>query len=116
MANINNHSLEIYVNGIAIDLFDEGVNLRLNKVLTDPTKIATNPAEYSFTFNLPITDNNALAFNYANISSKKNKFSGRYPADVYADNILIFSGTIKVASVEDGEFKCNLFKTKVNTL
>jgi hypothetical protein len=116
MANINNHSLEIYVNGIAIDLFDEGVNLRLNKVLTDPTKIATNPAEYSFTFNLPITDNNAKAFNYANISSKRNKFSGRYPADVYADNILIFSGTIKVTSIEEGQFKCNLFKTKVNTL
>ena len=25
MANINNHTLEIYVNGIPIDLFDDGV-------------------------------------------------------------------------------------------
>lgn len=116
MANINNHTLEIYVNGIPIDLFDDGVNLRINKVINDPTKINTTTAEYSFTFNLPVTDTNAKAFNYANISSKRNKFSGRYPAEVYADNILIFSGTIKVASVEEGEFKCNLFQSKINTL
>ena len=116
MANINNHTLEIYVNGIPIDLFDDGVNLRINKVINDPTKINTTTAEYSFTFNLPVTDTNAKAFNYANISSKRNKFSGRYPAEVYADNILIFSGTIKVASIEEGEFKCNLFQSKINTL
>ena len=74
MANINNHTLEIYVNGIPIDLFDDGVNLRINKVINDPTKINTTQSEYSFTFNLPVTDINAKAFNYANISSKKNKF------------------------------------------
>ena len=116
MANINNHTLELYVNGEPIDLFDEGVNLRINKVINDPTKINTTQAEYSFTFNLPITDNNAKAFNYANISSKRNKFSGRFKCDVYADNIQIFEGTIKVTSVEEGQFKCNLFQTKVNTL
>lgn len=116
MANINNHTLEIYVNGIPIDLFDDGVNLRINKVINDPTKINTTQSEYSFTFNLPVTDINAKAFNYANISSKRNKFSGRYKAEVYADNINIFSGTIKVSSVEEGQFKCNLFQTKINTL
>ena len=116
MANINNHTLEIYVNGIPIDLFDDGVNLRINKVINDPTKINTTQSEYSFTFNLPVTDINAKAFNYANISSKKNKFSGRYPAQVYADNILIFNGTIKVTSIEEGQFKCNLFQSKINTL
>jgi hypothetical protein len=116
MANINNHTLEIYVNGIPIDLFDEGVNLRINKVINDPTKINTSQAEYSFTFNLPITPTNSKAFNYANISSKSNKFSGRFKCDVYADSIQIFEGTIKVSEVSEGSFKCNLFKSKINTL
>ena len=116
MANINNHTLELYVNGEPIDLFDEGVNLRINKVINDPTKITANQAEYSFTFNLPITPTNSKAFNYANISSKSNKFSGRFKCDVYADNIQIFEGTIKVTEVSEGQFKCNLFKSKINTL
>lgn len=116
MANINNHTLEIYVNGIPIDLFDDGVNLRINKVINDPTKINTTQAEYSFTFNLPVTDANAKAFNYAHVSSKNNKFSGRYNCEVYADNINIFTGTIKVTSVEEGQFKCNLYQAKINTV
>lgn len=114
--NINNHTLEIIVNGVPIDLYDEGVNLRINRVINDPTKITTTQAEYSFTFNLPITPTNSKAFNYANISSKSNKFSGRFKCEVYADNISIFTGTIKVTEVSDNSFKCNLFKSKINTI
>lgn len=114
--NINNHTLEIIVNGVPIDLYDEGVNLRINRVINDPTKITSTQAEYSFTFNLPITPTNSKVFNYANISSKKNKFSGRFPCEVYADGISVFTGTIKVSEVSDNSFKCNLFKSKVNTI
>lgn len=114
--NINNHTLEIIVNGVPIDLFDEGVNLRINRVINDPTKITSTQAEYSFTFNLPITPTNSKVFNYANISSKKNKFSGRFPCEVYADGISVFTGTIKVSEVSENSFKCNLFKSKVNTI
>jgi len=114
--NINNHTLEIIVNGVPIDLYEEGVNLRINKIVQDPTKIQTTQAEYSFTFNLPITPTNSKAFNYANISSKSNKFSGRFKCEVYADNIEIFTGTIKVTEVSDNSFKCNLFKSKINTI
>lgn len=114
--NINNHTLEIVVNGVPIDLYEEGVNLRINRVINDPTKISTTQAEYSFTFNLPITPTNSKAFNYANISSKSNKFSGRFNCEVYADNISIFNGTIKVTEVSENSFKCNLFKSKINTI
>lgn len=114
--NINNHTLEIIVNGVPIDLYEEGVNLRINRVINDPTKISTTQAEYSFTFNLPITSTNSKAFNYANISSKSNKFSGRFNCEVYADNISIFNGTIKVTEVSENSFKCNLFKSKINTI
>lgn len=114
--NIDNHTLEIIVNGVPIDLYEEGVNLRMNRVINDPTKISTTQAEYSFTFDLPITQTNSKAFNYANVSAKSNKFSGRYNCEVYADGMLIFSGTLKVASIEDNSFKCNLYQSKISTL
>ena len=114
--NINNHTLDIIVNGVSVDMYDEGVNLRMNRIIADPTKISTNQSEYSFTFNLPITPTNSQIFNYSNISSKRNKFSGRYKCEVLADNISIFDGTLKVTEISEGSFKCNLFKTKVNTL
>ena len=114
--NTNYHRLEIVVNGVLVDLFNEGVNLRMNKIINDPTKISTTQAEYSFTFNLPITPTNSKVFNFANISSKMNKFSGRYKCEVYADGILIFNGTIKISEIDDESFKCNLFKSKVNTV
>lgn len=114
--NINNHTLDITVNGVPVDLFEDSVNLRINRVINDPTKVSTQQAEYSFTFNLPITPTNSKVFNYANISAKGNKFSGRFKCDVYADSILIFSGTIKVTEVTKEEFKCNLFQSKVSTL
>lgn len=114
--NINNHTLDIVVNGVAVDLYEDAVNLRMNRVINDPTKISTTQAEYSFTFDLPITQNNGKIFGHINASSKPNKFSTRYNCEVYADNILIFRGTLKVASIEDNNFKCNLYQSKISTL
>lgn len=114
--NINNHTLDIVVNGVAVDLYEDAVNLRMNRVINDPTKISTTQAEYSFTFDLPITQNNGKIFGHINASSKPNKFSTRYNCEVYADNILIFRGTLKVASIEDNSFKCNLYQSKISTL
>lgn len=113
---MNNHRLELIVNGVNVDLFSEGINLRINKIISDPTKLITTQSEYSFSFNLPITPLNTKIFNYINASSKRNKFSGRYNAIVYADNIKIFEGTLKIASIEDNMFKCNLYQNKVNTI
>ena len=113
---MNNHRLELIVNGVNVDLFSEGINLRINKIISDPTKLITTQSEYSFSFNLPITPLNTKIFNYINASSKRNKFSGRYNTIVYADNILIFEGTLKIASIEDNMFKCNLYQNKVNTI
>lgn len=113
---MNNHRLELIVNGVNVDLFSEGINLRINKIISDPTKLITTQSEYSFSFNLPITPLNTKIFNYINASSKRNKFSGRYNTIVYADNIKIFEGTLKIASIEDNMFKCNLYQNKVNTI
>lgn len=112
----NNNNLEIYVNGNLVDLFEDYVNLRINNILFDPTKITANTATYSYTFNLPITKTNAKIFNHINVAEKTNKFNTRYNTVIYNNNVKIFEGELKIASIEDNTFKCNIFNSKVLTL
>lgn len=112
----NNNNLEIYVNGNLVDLFEDYVNLRINNILFNPTKITANTATYSYTFNLPITKTNARIFNHINVASKSNKFNTRYNTVIYNNNVKIFEGELKIATIEDNTFKCNIFNSKVLTL
>ena len=108
--------MELIINGKSVDLFGGGIGLRLNNILIDPTKLTNNEAEYSFTFTLPKTKRNSEIFGHADVSSKKNKFSSRFPAIVYADGIEVFNGTLKLSGVDENGFSCNLYKARVNTL
>lgn len=108
--------IELFVNKEYVDLPDDGIGIRLNNKLNDPTKIAFTQAEYSFTFDLPCSKKNNVIFNHINVASVKNKFNRRYEASLYADSILLFEGSLKVTSIEDGFYHCNLYTPKVNTL
>lgn len=109
------HLVSIVVNGKEVELYDqESLNLRINNVLYDPTQIQSKTAEYSFSFNLPITKKNAKIFNYANNLSKLNKFDKLYNCKVYADGYEVFSGDLKLSSINNENFKCNLVNVKIN--
>lgn len=110
------HSVEIYINNEIADQFEDGLDLRLNYVLYDPEKIKTNNTEYSYTFELPVTDKNSRLFDYANIASKKNKFTQSYKAVIYADGISTFEGELSIQEVENDAFKCNVYTPKINNL
>lgn len=112
----NNNNTQLYVNGKLIEMGDEGLSIRLNNTLYDPTKLTASTTSYSYTFDIPATKENCKIFDNINVPSKKNKFSGRYSAELYSEETLIFSGYLKVTSFEDGEIKCNLYIPKVNTL
>lgn len=107
--------LEILVNGNYIDISEE-VNVRLNKRIYDPSKINQSQEEYSFSFNLPITPTNQRVFDYANIVEKSNKFTRRYETTVYSDGKILFNGTLRISSIADNYFKCNLVVLKQNSL
>ena len=115
----SNHYIELYVNGQLIELeSQDSLNLRINNVLFNPTKTTTTQAEYSYSFEIPSTENNNKVFDYANVLSKPNKFRARYKAQVYADGNLLFDGslTIQKYSGKDKTYTCNLVNIKVNSL
>ena len=111
------HLIELWVNGDKVELEDQdSINIKLNNVLYDPTKISNKQAEYSFEFEIPCTAKNNKIFDYANSLSKPNKFHNRYTAAVYADGTSIFNGTITITSIKDGMYKVNLVSVKVYSL
>ena len=112
-----NHKVNLVVNNQIVELENEkSLNLRMNNILYDPTKISSTQAEYSFSFDIPITPKNTRIFDFANILSKVNKFTKLYEAVVYGDGNEIFRGQLKIASIEDSKFKCNLVSVKVNKI
>ena len=112
-----NHKVNLVVNNQIVELENEKtLNLRMNNILYDPTKISSTQAEYSFSFDIPITPKNTRIFDFANILSKVNKFTKLYEAVVYGDGNEIFRGQLKIASIEDSRFKCNLVSVKVNKI
>ena len=112
-----NHKVNLVVNNQIVELENEKtLNLRMNNILYDPTKISSTQAEYSFSFDIPITPKNTKIFDFANILSKVNKFTKLYEAVVYGDGNEIFRGQLKITSIDDSRFKCNLVSVKINKI
>lgn len=113
---INNHRAELFINGNLIDMNEDGLGIKLNNTLINPSKITASTTSYSYSFKVPLTPNNAKVLGNINALSKRNKFNVRYDAVVYADNIEIFNGSAKVTSVENGEANINIYVPKINQL
>ena len=111
------HYISIVVNGNEIELEkQESLNLRINNVIFNPTEINSKQGEYSFSFDLPITNKNSKIFSYSNNLSKVNKFNKKYECIVYADGTEIFNGKLIVKSISNESFKCNIYTAKLNTI
>lgn len=111
------HYIELIVNKQQVELSSQdSINVRLNNVINDPTKMSSTQAEYSFEFEIPSTPANDKIFDYANNLAKLNKFHQRYEAELYADGNLIFSGTLTLNSYKQGVYSCNLVSVKVYSL
>lgn len=113
----SNATLDILVNGQRVDILNRSsINLRINNTVYDPTEISRKQAEYSFSFNLPTTPNNNKIFEYANELAKLNKFKKYYNCEVYADGKLIFSGNLRISSIQKGFYNVNLVNIKINSI
>ena len=108
------HEVSIIVNGEKVDIYSmESLNLRMNNLVFDPVAISTKTGEYSFSFELPATSRNNKIFNYANNSSKLNKFNTKYNCEVIADGLIIFNGILRLTDTQTKNYKCNLVNIKV---
>ena len=57
------HYIELFVNGKRLELESQrNLNMRFNRTILDPTKVASTQAEYSFSFSVPSTPNNDVIF------------------------------------------------------
>lgn len=107
------HLCELYINKEKVELESQkSLNLRFNNVLTDPTKITSTNAEYSFEFEIPSTPKNDRIFDFANNLSKLNKFHTRWNAELYVDGNIIFEGSLTLNSYKDKKYKANLVSVK----
>ena len=114
-----NHYIELYINNQIVELFSQdSLNIRINSVVYNPVKVASNTGEYSFSFRLPSTPINDKIFDYANNLSKINKFNARYSSKLYADEVLIFDGSLVCRKYDSKEkaYECNLVNIKFNTI
>ena len=113
------HRISLYVNGELMDInSDSSLGIRLNDILFNPEQTKTTQASYSFTFTVPSTPTNDRIFAFANNIDKLNKFNARYVAELYADETLIFEGSVIVKGFkyDTKEYQCNLVSKKVYNL
>lgn len=118
MANIGSrHVVELMINNKMADILDrDNLNIRMNDVIYNPEEITTTQATYSFSFNLPSTQRNDKIFGYANNLSIRNKFNKIFDAVLYADEIKIFEGKLKLVGYENNEYKCNLVNVVIKNI
>jgi len=113
------HYIALYINDQLAELKSSGsLGIRLNNVLFNPENTKTTQASYSFTFGLPSTPTNDAILNHANNIDKLNKFNVRYNARLYADEVLVFEGSIIVKGYNHTtkEYQCNLVSKKIYSL
>lgn len=111
------HNLNIVVNGEDLEFESQDkINLRINNTLYNPEKVSVTQSEYSFSFSVPTTPKNNKIFGLANIPSVKGKFVRQFKAYVYVDNMEIFNGLLRISSIEDNTYKCNLISVKNSSI
>lgn len=111
------HNISIVVNGEQLEVESQDkINLRINNTIYNPEKVSVTQSEYSFSFNVPQTPKNNKIFGFANVPSVKGKFVKQFNTYVYADNVEIFNGLLRISSISDGNYKCNLISMKNNSI
>lgn len=103
--------IELYIDGKLADL-NKSVGISLQKEYASDGKSVSN-AEFSYSIELPITDNNKVIFRFADTFDVSGKFNRTYDAKLYSDGAFILDGKFKLneISVEDG-YKGNLYSPK----
>ena len=109
------HSIDLKVNGESLDLSSDFNVIVENRIFT-PSDLSSTQAEYSYEATIPATSRNNKIFDFANCLDKKNRFHQRWKAELYADEHLVFDGSLIISSFKDNEYTINLVSPKVYDL
>lgn len=78
----------------------ESLNIKFNRVVEDFTDLSKRFGEFSYTFSLPKTKTNVMAFDYATVKGKRRLFEGtQKPCRVYNKSRLLLDGVVELRSV-----------------
>lgn len=109
------YDIQLFVNSNAVDL-PKDFDLALNTKVYDPEAVLSKTADYSYSFKLPTTPKNNVIFGYANVLSVPSKFIKTYDAELNVDGMQVFNGRLRINSISNNEYNCNLVVVKVNTV
>jgi len=101
--------LQILVNDNNLDYKSaEDLGIKFNRVVDDFTALDKRFGDFSYTFNLPITKNNARIFNYAQAHGNKDIFRPNQDLSckVYNNDRLLLDGVISLQSVTTNSYNC----------
>ena len=107
--------IELYIDGKLADV-GNSVGINLQKEYASDGK-SVSDAEFSYSIELPITDNNKVIFRFADTFDVSGKFSRTYDAKLYADSTLILDGKFKLSEISlDEGYKGNLYSPKKKSI
>lgn len=94
----------------------EDLNIKLNRVSEDLQDISARFGEYSYTFSLPKTANNASIFGFAGVNGIKNAFRVN-PVDiqVFNNDMLLLTGQLELRQVKQASYEC-VFYSKLTLI
>lgn len=106
--------IRIYVETTELDISKE-VSVLLQKELFSEDNVEMI-AEFSYNIDIPTTENNRKAFCYWDVIDVPGKFNNTFRCRLYADEILIVDGRIRVSEITKDYYKCNIYNPSAKSL
>ncbi|MFW6377354.1 MAG: hypothetical protein ACOCZ5_01785 [bacterium] len=88
----------------------EDLGITFNRIIDDNLEVDKRWGEYSYSFSLPKTKNNARIFKFAGVHNTRNKFkNNRVNISIYNKNELVVSGILELESIEEDSYECSFY-------
>jgi hypothetical protein len=110
MATVNNLVIELE-NGLNLDYESaESLGIKFNRITEDFQDVGKRFGEFSYTFELPITKNNRIAFEFPDGKGRNRIFVGKtFNCRVFNNNELLLDGIIELSSVGRDTYGCRFY-------
>ena len=108
--------IALYINGVLADLNSNGVDISLNRELTNAQDFNARSGDFSLTLSLPKTKTNNRIFENANEVHQVDKFrrATDFNAELFANGENILTGFIKLSGVDSRNYKGNLYGDSIS--
>lgn len=110
MANTTNIKIIVEGNFNLDYVSPEDLAIKFNRTVEDFTDLSKRFGEYSYTFTLPKTKNNALAFEFPDAKGRRGVFVGTQKScRVYNNDRLLLDGVIELRAIKADAYACAFF-------